>query len=226
MLTFQVFIVTGSSTGVGKELAQILYAHNAKVYIAARSEEKSTKAITSIKTAFPNSKGELVYLHLDLADLTTIKASAEEFLAKEQKLDVLWNNAGVMIPPQGSKTKQGYELQLGTNNVGPFLFTKLLTPILLKTAKASPPGSVRVIWVASSAAEAFSPKGGVDLKNLDYKVDKSAWYKYGTSKAGNVLHAEEYATRYGKDGVISLVRGILPTAAMCIKVTNKQSARL
>lgn len=118
---------------------------------------------------------------------------------------MLWNNAGVMIPPQGSKTKQGYETQLGTNNVAPFLFTKLLTPVLVASAKVNPPGSTRVVWVSSSAAEGFSPKGGVDLDNLDYKVDKGPWHKYGVSKAGNLLHAKEYAKRYGIDGVISLV---------------------
>lgn len=202
--TGKVFIVTGSSSGVGKELAQILYSHNAKVYVAARSQEKSTEAIESIKTAFPESKGELVFLHLDLDDLTTIKKSAEDFLSKETKLDVLWNNAGVMVPPQGSKTKQGYELQLGTNNVAPFLFTNLLTPLLVSTAKVSPPGAVRVVWVSSSAAEAFSPVNGVDMNNLDYKTDKGAWHKYGVSKAGNVLHSHEYAKRHGGDGIISV----------------------
>lgn len=199
----KVFIVTGSSSGVGKELTQILYSHNAKVYVAARSETKANTAITSIKSAFPSSKGELIYLHLDLDDLTTIKASAEAFLSKEDTLDVLWNNAGVMVPPQGSKTKQGYELQIGTNCVAPFLFTKLLTPVLVKTAKLKPPGSVRVVWTSSSAAEAFSPTGGVDLKNLDYKTDKGTWHKYGVSKAGNIYHAKEYARRYGGDGIIS-----------------------
>ncbi len=194
------------------------------MYVAVRSEEKSTKVIKAIQAAFPNSKGQLVYLHLDLADLTTVKASAEEFLAKEQKLDVLWNNAGVMVPPQGSKTKQGYELQLGTNNVAPFLFTKLLTPILISTAKVSPPASVRVVWVSSSAAESFAPKGGVDFGNLDYKVDKGAWVKYGVSKGGNILHAKEFATRYGKDGVISIVCDIWPTAIY--QVTSTSSARL
>ncbi|PMD21370.1 NAD(P)-binding protein [Hyaloscypha hepaticicola] len=202
--TGKVFIVTGSSSGVGKELAQILYSHNAKVYLAARSEEKTNAAIESIKAAFPNSKGEAIYLHLDLDDLTTIKASADDFLSKEDKLNVLFNNAGVMIPPQGSKTKQGYELQLGTNNVAPFLFTKLLTPILIKTAKLEPPGIVRVVWTSSSIAEAGSPKNGVNMDNLDYKVDKPAWHKYGVSKAGNVLHAKEYANRYKGDGLISV----------------------
>jgi retinol dehydrogenase 12 len=199
-----VFVVTGSSSGIGKELAQILYSHDAKVYIAVRSKEKATEAINDIKAKFPDSKGELVFLHLDLGDLTTIKKSAEEFLTKESKLDVLWNNAGVMLPPQGSETKQGYELQLGTNNIGPFLFTKLLTPLLIKTARTALANSVRVVWVSSLAAQ-LAPKGGVGLDNLDYKKDEGAWTKYSISKAGNWYHSTEYAKRYKKDGIVSVV---------------------
>lgn len=181
-----------------------MYSHDAKVYVAARSEEKINAAIKEIRTAFPSSKGSLHYLHLDLGDLSTIKKSADEFLSKEQKLDVLWNNAGVMTPPQGSKTVQGYELQLGTNCIGPFLFTKLLTPILVSTAKTSSPGSVRVVWVSSSGAEIFSPTNGIDLQNLDYKTDASAFKKYGISKAGNWYHATEFARLHKADGVVSV----------------------
>merc|ERR1712093_541883 len=172
--------------------------------MAARSEAKASQVIADIRAKCTASKGALIYLHLDLNDLTTIKASAESFLAQEKSLHVLWNNAGVMRPPQGSTTKQGYELQIGTNNVAPFLFTKLLTPLLKETAKVSPPGSVRVVWVSSSAAEAMSPKGGVDMDNLDYKKDQAVWHKYGVSKAGNVHHAKEFANRYGDDGIISV----------------------
>ncbi len=196
--------MTGASTGVGKELAQILYSHHAKVYVAARSSEKAEKAIETIKSASPTSKGELVYLHLDLDDLSTIKTSAQEFLSKEQKLDVLWNNAGVMKPPVGSRTKQGYELQIGTNNLAPFLFTKFLTPLLIQTAKASPPGSVRVVWVSSRVAESVAPKGGVDMSKLDGN-DKSVSMYYGLSKGGNILHNKEYAKRFGHEGVLSVV---------------------
>jgi retinol dehydrogenase 12 len=106
--------------------------------------------IEEMKSNVPASKGELVYLHLDLEDLTTVKPSALEFLSKEERLDVLWNNAAVMNTPPGSKTKQGYELQLGTNNIAPFLLTKLLTPLLVKTAQTAAKGSVRVVWVSSS----------------------------------------------------------------------------
>ncbi|RMD44295.1 hypothetical protein DV735_g799, partial [Chaetothyriales sp. CBS 134920] len=201
-LSGKVYIVTGATSGVGEQLAGILYAKNAQVYLAARSASKADKTIQDIKTQHPASKGQLVFLQLDLNDLSTIKASANEFLAKENKLHVLWNNAGVMAPAQGSKTVQGYEQQLGTNNLGHFLFTKLLTPLLKETAKTEPAGSVRVVWVASSAAANFAPKGGVVMDNLDYKADRAALVKYGISKAGNILQAAEYARRVGAAGNI------------------------
>lgn len=200
--TYQVCIVTGANSGVGKEVTQILYAKNAKVYLAARSEEKTLEAIESIKATVPNSSGELIYLRLDLADLTTIKASAQEFLEKETKLHVLFNNAGVGYPKQGSKTKQGYELQLGVNCVGPFLFTRLLTPVLITTAKTFQSNSVRVVWASSSAAEGTSPSNFMD--NLDYHKDQSSFNKYCTSKIGNYFHSTEFAARHKADGIISV----------------------
>jgi NAD(P)-dependent dehydrogenase (short-subunit alcohol dehydrogenase family) len=206
---------------VGKALAQILYSHDAKVYVAARSEEKTTKAINEIKSNCPQSKGELVFLHLDLGDLTTIKKSADEFLSKENRLDVLWNNAGVMAPPAGSKSAQGYELQIGTNNIAPFLFTKLLTPLLIKTAKTAPKGSVRVVWVSSIIAELLSPKNGIEMDNLDYKTDKQVLHKYGVSKAGNWYHATEFAKLYRADGITSVVS--LITSHKCIRMADDVS---
>lgn len=197
--------MTGSSSGIGEQLAYILYLKNAKVYVAARSEAKATKAIEGIKARVPSSKGQLIFLNLDLDDLTTIKITAEKFLSENDRLDVLWNNAGVMIPPAGSETKQGFEKQLGTNNVAPFLFTKLLLPLLTKTASTAPADSVRVVWTSSSGAELSSPKGGVDMDNLDYKVKKNVWTMYGISKAGNVLHASELHKRAGNEGIISVV---------------------
>ena len=201
------YIVTGSNTGVGKEVAQILYSKHAKVYIAARSEEKANDAIKSIKGSLPKSKGSLTFLKLDLADLSTIRKSANEFLSKESKLHVLLNNAGVMIPPVGSVTPQGYELQLGVNNVGTFLFTKLLTPVLAQTAKSEAPGVVRVVWVSSMGAEKASHvPGGVPIDELDdYKHEKKPEiYRYGVSKAGNYLHGTEYARRHKNDGIVSI----------------------
>lgn len=117
---------------------------------------------------------------------------------------MLWNNAGVMMPLPGTKTKQGYELQLGTNNLGTFLFTKALLPLMEKTANSAPAGSVRLIWVSSSAANVLSPKGGVQMDNLDYKNDKTRYSKYGTSKAGNVFHAREFPRRFPNSKIVSL----------------------
>jgi retinol dehydrogenase-12 len=195
-------IVTGSNSGVGKETAQILYSKNAKVYMMARSEEKTKQAIASIKASVPNSSGELIFIRLDLADLSSIEASADEFLRREHKLDILFNNAGVGYPGKGSKTEQGYELQLGVNCIGAFAFTKHLTPILVSTAKTSPINSVRVVWVSSSAALAVSPKDFMgSLPQID---DKSSMTQYFTSKLGNYLHATEFARRHKADGVLSI----------------------
>jgi len=176
--------------------------------MACRSENKAQAAIEEIKAAAPKSNGVLVFLPLDLADLTTVKPAAEAFLAKEEKLHVLFNNAGVMNPPEGQKTTQGYELQLGVNCVAPFLFTQLLTPKLVETAKSEPAGTVRVVWVASMAIDLYSIKGGVDVDNLKaggYVKEPKLLAKYGISKAGNYFHGTEYARRYKKDGVISVV---------------------
>ena len=87
--------MTGGYSGVGFELSQILYAHNATVYIVARSQSKASTAITHIKTRFPSSLGRLEFLRVDFSDLSTIKPGVKAFLAREQRLDVLVNNAGV-----------------------------------------------------------------------------------------------------------------------------------
>ncbi|KAK7959620.1 uncharacterized protein PG986_004474 [Apiospora aurea] len=201
-LTNKVIIVTSSNTGLGKEIARIVYSKNAKVYMMARSREKTLKARKDIEAAVPKSGGELIFLPLDLSDLTQVKKSVIAFLAREHQLHILFNNAGVGYPEKGSKTKQGYEPQLGVNCISTFAFTKLLTPTLVSTAKASPANSVRVVWVTSSAAEATSPQGFVE--NLP-KVDKmGAFEQYSISKLSNYFHATEFAARHRADGVLSL----------------------
>jgi NAD(P)-dependent dehydrogenase (short-subunit alcohol dehydrogenase family) len=143
--------VTGGYAGVGEELVKIFYSKNAIVYVAGRSKSKADAALDRIKKAHPSSKGRLEFLSLDLADLTTLKPAAEAFKAKESRLDTLTNNAGVMNTPPKSKTMQGHELQLGTNCLGPWLFTHHLLPVLQKTAAEAPKNSVRVTWAASLA---------------------------------------------------------------------------
>ncbi|RYP16393.1 hypothetical protein DL765_005173 [Monosporascus sp. GIB2] len=203
-LNGKVYIVTGASSGIGKELAHTLYANNATVYVAARSEEKAARAIKAIKEV-NHSLGRLELLHLDLTDLRSVKRSAQEFMNRERKLHVLFNNAGVMNPPKGSKTAQGFELQLGVNCVATFLFTKLLTPMLIETARTETPSTVRVVWVSSVAAEsAWAPNGGIQLDNLDYHQERFSWRKYAQSKVGNIYYGTEYARRHKQDGIVSI----------------------
>lgn len=102
--TGRAHLVIGGYSGVEQELAKILYAKNATIYRAGRSEEKALKRIQAVKGAsFPDSGGDLSYLYLDLSNLSTIKRAADEFLDKECRLDVLTNNAGIMMPPTGSR---------------------------------------------------------------------------------------------------------------------------
>ena len=203
-LSGKVIIVTGASSGVGEQVATLLYSKNAKVYIATRSKSKALATIDSIKSKYPAAEGEILFLHLDLADLSTIKASAQEFLKDNYRLDVLINNAGCAMPPKGSKTVQGYETQLGVNTLGPFLFTKCLHSILKDTTKVAPSCSVRVVWVSSNAAELFAPKNGVDMDNLDYHIPRSQGVEYAVSKAGNIFHSSEFALRSKGEGIISV----------------------
>lgn len=201
----QVYIVTGGASGVGYETAKVLYQKSATVYIAGRSRGNGEKAIDAIRGEYPSAKGKLFHLDLDLADLRGVKASAEEFLRKEKRLDVLWLNAGVMHPPTGSVSAQGYDLQLGTNALGHFLFAINLTSILSSTAKVSPPGAVRVVFVSSSAHQFAPAKGGIKWDDINFRNGGSTWEIYGQSKAGGILLSLEFAKRFAHTGVISVV---------------------
>lgn len=207
-MLFQVYFVTGANSGIGKELTRMLYSKNGKVYITARSEEKINITIQEIQTAVPESKGTLVPLVLDLADLNTIKASTEKFLAAESRLHVLFNNAGYMGPDKGlERTAQGHEMHFGVNCLGPFLLTKLLLPTLVATAqdKATPANTVRVIFLTSFAADLFADKDTiVDIGNLDFHIEKDPTYRYGASKAGNWIYSFELSKRYKTEGIIGL----------------------
>jgi NAD(P)-dependent dehydrogenase (short-subunit alcohol dehydrogenase family) len=210
----KVFIVTGGYSGVGLELSRILFYAGAKVYIAGRSEGTAKKVIEDIKSAttITTSAGELEFLYVDLGDLTTIKAAADAFKAEETRLDVLWNNAGISLAK--GTTKQGFEATMGTNCVGPFLFTQLLLPILESTARNSMPGATRVIWTSSAVVE-MAPKGGVKLKDL-LTPPTDPQTNYTLSKVCNWFLASELGRRVNEKGILSLTLnpGNLKTALL------------
>ena len=223
--------MTGGYGGLGFELSQILFAHNATVYVAGRSRPKTSEAIEGIKSAFPKSSGRLEAMEIDLSDQSTIKPAVQAFLAREKRLDVLVNNTGVSValhnprryhsnistnaytgdtkimwPSQGSKDAHGNELQIGTNCLGPYLLHKLLQPILSQTAATSPQDSVRVLWAASTAVDVLSPKpDGMELDehDADRPRDLGVKLNYGQSKVGNVFLARHYAaTATRQTGVV------------------------
>lgn len=207
--TGKTHVITGGYSGIGYELVSILYAANATIFIAGRDPSKAHAAISQIQLLHPQSQGKLEFLPLDLSDLSKIRPAVDDLLTRITRLDVLVNNAGIMVPPAGSKTAQGHELQLGVNVLGPFLFTSLLIPILQKTASLSPPGSVRILWPASLAVE-LSPPGGIELvQNENSAIAAPKTYldqakNYSISKVANALLAIETARRFGNDGILSV----------------------
>jgi len=201
--TGKVILITGGYTGLGQELSRFLYQHNAKIYIAGRDASKGQISIAATKALFPNSKGSIEFLLLDLADLTTIKKCANEFLEKEVRLDVLVLNAGLMFPPEGEKSVQGHEIQMGVCVLGHFLLAELLVPILTTTSAISPKNSVRTIWPSSVGIEVFGPQGGITFTDSNIpKLFKGSGLKsqqinYAQAKAGNLFLANEFRMRYG-----------------------------
>lgn len=206
-LVGKVFIVTGGNAGVGYELVRILYAKGGTVYIASRSPSKIESAIEDIKSAHPSSPGQVKSLPVDLGDLTTISECASSFLAQETRLDVLWNNAGIAQVPAGSVSAQGHEAHVATNCLGHYLLTKLLLPVLRRTARSSPSGSVRVVFTSSGIVDMQGPLGGLSLAEYtpgNHSKDKAR--NYSASKAGNWLLASEFDKRTRKDGIVCVVQ--------------------
>ncbi|KUJ11707.1 NAD(P)-binding protein [Mollisia scopiformis] len=210
----KVIIVTGGNAGLGYHLCKILYERGAKVYMLSRSQSKAEEAITKIKTEVTKSPGDLKYIHIDLADMTTIKPAVQAFAAQETKLDILFNNAGIGAAPDGSKTKQGFELLMGTNAIAPFLLTQLLLSYLQTAAKTAPKNCVRVVWTASPIIEdSYVPAGGLTVSHLE-SPHLSNFNNYALSKTANWYLASELAHRVQKDGIVSVVQnpGNLKTA--------------
>lgn len=201
----KVFIVTGGTSGVGFELCALLYQAGGRVYLAGRSEANAQAAISKIKACAATSSGSLHFLSLSLEDLTTIKPAVEAFTAKESRLDVLFNNAGVSLPPRGSVSAQGHELQMATNCLGHYLFTQLLLPTLLHTAESASPAAVRVIWTSSIAVDASAPEGGMKISELTNPLSNQQ-RNYSNSKTGNWFLASALADQVGSNGILSVTQ--------------------
>ncbi|KAH7927978.1 NAD(P)-binding protein [Leucogyrophana mollusca] len=195
----KVVLVTGASAGIGKETARVLLTKNAKVWVAARDQSKGEATLRELKE---RTGKEAYLLKLNLANLKSVKEAAAEFLSKETRLDVLFNNAGVATPPNDLLTDDGYDLQFGTNVLGHFYITKLLTPLLLATGKSSPDGIARVVNTSSNA-HWFSGLHFDTFKDGPARRKMSGWTLYGQSKTGNIVFSAELARRLGDQGLVS-----------------------
>lgn len=186
-------VVTGSNTGIGYETALDLYQKGAKVYVACRNKEKALNAIEKMKAR--GGTGELAYGHLDLASLSSVKDFANKVIETEKSLDLLINNAGVMIPPP-AKTEDGYEIQFGINFIGHFALTGHLFNLLEST------NGSRVITLSSIAHRGAS----IDFENFKLEKAYSNWREYGQSKLADIIFALEFEKRLRSNGyqIISL----------------------
>ncbi|TAQ91333.1 hypothetical protein B7494_g300 [Chlorociboria aeruginascens] len=206
LIICKVYIVTGAASGVGFELAKLLYRAGGTVYIAARSTARCDDAIAKIVAEIPDKKGKLGSFVVDLADLRTVKSGVDSFLAKEKRLDVLVHNAGVMTPPAGSKDKLGHDLEIGTNCLGPYLMTLLLEPILVATATLAdvPKYTVRIVFVVS-LLQVSVPPGAMQFQDDGTPVILTKFMEnYMQSKVGGAWLAAYFAKRLGQHGIMSM----------------------
>jgi len=183
----KIAVVTGANSGIGEPTARELGRAGAHVVIACRNPEKAHAALERLQNDAPG--GSFQFLHLDLADLDSVRSFVEEFKAQHDQLDFLVNNAGVMVPPY-SKTTQGFEVQLGTNHLGHFALTGMLLGHLMTTPES------RVVSVASMAHN----MGKINFDDLQREKRYLKWEAYGQSKVANLLFTYELQRRLSATG--------------------------
>jgi NAD(P)-dependent dehydrogenase (short-subunit alcohol dehydrogenase family) len=186
-LNGKVIIITGATSGLGKEATQVLAEKNATIIMAVRNVSKAETIKNEILKQHP--KANIETLQLDLSSLDSIKQFSNEVINKFDRLDVLINNAGVMMCPF-SKTQDGFEIQMGTNHLGPFALTGQLMPLLKKTKDS------RIVSTSSIA----HTQGNIDFSDLNWEKRK---YKtsnaYGDSKLANLYFTYQLVEKLKND---------------------------
>lgn len=198
-LAGRTFVVTGANTGLGYEASRVLAARGGEVVLACRSEDRGREAMARI--AAETSGAKLDFVALDLADLDSV-AQAAEALSRRRRIDVLVNNAGVMMPPL-RRTAQGFELQFGVNHLGTFALTSLLLP------KIAQDGSGRVVVTASLAHR----RGEAVWSDPAAREGYSRMQRYYDSKLANALFFLELDRRLRAQGSPVLAIGCHPGIA-------------
>ncbi|KAG7473267.1 hypothetical protein MATL_G00093920 [Megalops atlanticus] len=193
-------LITGANTGIGKETAVDLATRGARVILACRDMTRANTAADEIRQRSGN--GNVVIKMLDLASLQSVRNLAKDILENEERLDILINNAGVMMCPKW-RTEDGFEMQFGVNHLGHFLLTNCLLDLLKKSAPS------RIVNVSSLAHE----KGEIYFDDINLDKDYCPQKSYRQSKLANVLFSQELAARLEGTGVTvySLHPGVIRT---------------
>ncbi len=178
----RVALVTGANSGIGFETARALAAKGARVFLGCRSSKRGPQAVARIREQVPGA--DVHFRSLDLGSLASIEMFAKELTAEVTRLDLLCNNAGVMVPPFGH-TADRFELQLGTNHLGHFTLTGRLLELLRAT-----PGA-RIVTLSSL----MHFIGRIDFADLNAERRYNATLAYAQSKVANLLFARELARR-------------------------------
>ncbi|MGA7777003.1 MAG: oxidoreductase [Paraburkholderia sp.] len=190
-------VITGATGGLGYETALALASAGAEVVLTGRNETKGNAALAAIRARYP--RASISYQHLDLASLASVREFAERFTRAHDALDLLVNNAGVMMPPMRKETMDGFELQFGTNYLGHFALTAQLLPVL---RNASAP---RVVNLSSIA---HKMRAAIHFDDLQFTRRYDPWTAYAQSKLAMLMFALELQRRSDTHGW-----GILSNAA-------------
>ncbi|KAL3483053.1 short-chain dehydrogenase [Aspergillus germanicus] len=183
-------LVTGVSSGIGIETVRVLALTGATVFGTARNLEKAKEALGEELLG----TGRVHLLYMDNTDLASVKSCANEFCTRSERLNVLVNNAAVMNTPE-ARTRDGFELQFGTNHLAHFALFWHLKDLLL--ASSMPFFHSRVVNV-SSVAHRYSP---VPFENINWEGNYSGWLAYGASKTANIYMATQIERLYGSQGL-------------------------
>jgi NAD(P)-dependent dehydrogenase (short-subunit alcohol dehydrogenase family) len=193
----RIAVITGANSGIGLEAARYLAARGAHVVLACRDTDKAKAAADGLAAQIPGTEVDVV--SLDLSELASVHRAAQEIRSRYPRLDLLINNAGLMMPPYG-RTQDGFELQFGTNHLGHFTLTGLVLPSLLEVA-----GS-RVVTVSSNGHKL----GRIHFDDLQFERGYRRMGAYSQSKLANLLFTYELQRRLAAAGAPTIATAAHP----------------